>query len=415
MPPAASLDFDEDPMPNGHFSGTTEASEIMPHKPATPAAKPKKAAAPGAPTKPKSSTAAATNGMHPQNLAVLPEMMGATTPAAAPRAPVAHAAPTGEDDEEVLGSDDDEDEDEDEDEGDDNSHVEGVVEDDESYVTPVKLPKNKTSKAVLPAPLVPASSSSSLSADAVAKAVANAKAKMAASNSKPPAVAAAPEAASEAATADAAKQARPRTAFIIFSGENRSRVMKNNPGIQLGGAQKVIGEMWKKLSDSERKRYDDLALAEKERYISEHGPLPPKARSSSSSAAAAAAAAVANGSDEESQEKSVTNKRPRSVPSSRAAPVMAVVANPASASSPDVVLVRGRSLLKDVLSVAKGISMSTNASVNRSDLERLFGHLSPEVQADPAMLRLLGQIALRLDVDEHEDVWEAMAKKARHF
>lgn len=73
---------------------------------------------------------------------------------------------------------------------------------------------------------------------------------------------------------------------MFFANENRERVRDENPGIafgmfcflavapclsqstnhRLGALGRKLGELWKGLSDSERKPYEDKAAADKKRY-----------------------------------------------------------------------------------------------------------------------------------------------------
>jgi len=45
-------------------------------------------------------------------------------------------------------------------------------------------------------------------------------------------------------------------------------VQKANPAEALGGISKIIGKMWKELTDEEKKPYEDRAKEEKERCVS---------------------------------------------------------------------------------------------------------------------------------------------------
>ncbi|KAL3710908.1 Non-histone chromosomal protein 6, partial [Talaromyces marneffei ATCC 18224] len=56
------------------------------------------------------------------------------------------------------------------------------------------------------------------------------------------------------------------SAYMFFANENRERVRDENPGIAFGALGRKLGELWKGLSDSERKPYEDKAAADKKRY-----------------------------------------------------------------------------------------------------------------------------------------------------
>ena len=64
------------------------------------------------------------------------------------------------------------------------------------------------------------------------------------------------------------KPKRPLSAFMIFSMENRERVMKENKfeKKQIGDIAKKIGEAWKKMSDKEKTPYNDKAKKLKDAY-----------------------------------------------------------------------------------------------------------------------------------------------------
>ncbi|EED19418.1 nucleosome binding protein (Nhp6a), putative [Talaromyces stipitatus ATCC 10500] len=56
------------------------------------------------------------------------------------------------------------------------------------------------------------------------------------------------------------------SAYMFFANENRERVRDENPGIAFGALGRKLGELWKGLSDAERKPYEDKAAADKKRY-----------------------------------------------------------------------------------------------------------------------------------------------------
>lgn len=62
---------------------------------------------------------------------------------------------------------------------------------------------------------------------------------------------------------------RNMSAYFIYSQEIRSTVREENPEAAFGEIAKIISRQFKELSESERKRLDDLAIADKERYQSE--------------------------------------------------------------------------------------------------------------------------------------------------
>lgn len=54
----------------------------------------------------------------------------------------------------------------------------------------------------------------------------------------------------------------PKSGFMIFSKEKRAEVKEQNPDIKFGDIAKKLGQMWKELSEEERKVYSDRAAAE---------------------------------------------------------------------------------------------------------------------------------------------------------
>lgn len=63
---------------------------------------------------------------------------------------------------------------------------------------------------------------------------------------------------------------KPLTAFILYMGDMREKLMKENPGLKFGEIGKMVGEMYKGLSAEERDHYSNLAKQDKERYIREY-------------------------------------------------------------------------------------------------------------------------------------------------
>ncbi|EAX98410.1 HMG box family protein [Trichomonas vaginalis G3] len=55
----------------------------------------------------------------------------------------------------------------------------------------------------------------------------------------------------------------PASPYIIFSKEKRPQVKAENPGISFGDIAKKLGEMWKNMSEEEKKPYIEKAEAEK--------------------------------------------------------------------------------------------------------------------------------------------------------
>ncbi len=53
--------------------------------------------------------------------------------------------------------------------------------------------------------------------------------------------------------------------YMFFSKEERLRVKAEQPSLSLTDASKVLGERWKALSADEKKPFEELARADKER------------------------------------------------------------------------------------------------------------------------------------------------------
>jgi len=59
---------------------------------------------------------------------------------------------------------------------------------------------------------------------------------------------------------------RNMSAYFLYSQEMRSVIKEEHPDASFGETAKLISARFKELSAAERKKYDDLALADKERY-----------------------------------------------------------------------------------------------------------------------------------------------------
>jgi upstream-binding transcription factor len=65
------------------------------------------------------------------------------------------------------------------------------------------------------------------------------------------------------------KVKRPTSSFFLFMNDRRSKFKEDNPDLALGQITKGLTEVWKALKEDEKKKYDDMAKADKERYVSE--------------------------------------------------------------------------------------------------------------------------------------------------
>ena len=59
---------------------------------------------------------------------------------------------------------------------------------------------------------------------------------------------------------------RPLSAFFLFSQDERPEIKKKNPSLSVGDISKEIGLRWKKTSDDVKKRYEQKAAVEKQKY-----------------------------------------------------------------------------------------------------------------------------------------------------
>lgn len=57
-----------------------------------------------------------------------------------------------------------------------------------------------------------------------------------------------------------------RTSYILFCGDHREKVKKENPDLNNLEITSKLGELWKGVSDKEKKKYEDLAAKDKARY-----------------------------------------------------------------------------------------------------------------------------------------------------
>ncbi|KAH0788152.1 high mobility group protein B3 [Histomonas meleagridis] len=59
------------------------------------------------------------------------------------------------------------------------------------------------------------------------------------------------------------KPKRPRSGYLIFQAEVRPKIVEENPDILQKEIMKKVGQMWRDLSDEEKKVYNEKAAAEK--------------------------------------------------------------------------------------------------------------------------------------------------------
>lgn len=61
----------------------------------------------------------------------------------------------------------------------------------------------------------------------------------------------------------------PTSAYIYFSSDKRGDLRKEDPTMKQTEIAKRLGVMWKKLTDDEKKPYNEMAAKDKERYLRE--------------------------------------------------------------------------------------------------------------------------------------------------
>jgi hypothetical protein len=72
---------------------------------------------------------------------------------------------------------------------------------------------------------------------------------------------------------DPNKPKRPKSAFLLFCDDERAKLiekekkgLKGDAKFSLGVVQKKLGELWKKLPDAKKKKYEEHTEKEKEEY-----------------------------------------------------------------------------------------------------------------------------------------------------
>ena len=71
---------------------------------------------------------------------------------------------------------------------------------------------------------------------------------------------------SKKASKDPNAPKRPLSAFFLFSQDERPDIKKKSPTLSVGDISKEIGARWKKVSDDVKKRYEQKANVEKQKY-----------------------------------------------------------------------------------------------------------------------------------------------------
>jgi len=105
---------------------------------------------------------------------------------------------------------------------------------------------------------------------------------------------------------DAPKKAL--TAWILYFSGQRENIKKKNPELLFGELTKQASKQWRKLPDAKRKKYDDMAAADKKRYEREMKAYNKKKSMESSEE---------ESSEEESKSRSKSDKSSKSSKSSK--------------------------------------------------------------------------------------------------
>lgn len=62
---------------------------------------------------------------------------------------------------------------------------------------------------------------------------------------------------------------RPQSSYFLFMNDRRPALQKEKPDLKFGDMTKALTDEWKGLSDKDRKKYEDMATKDKERYEKE--------------------------------------------------------------------------------------------------------------------------------------------------
>ena len=68
---------------------------------------------------------------------------------------------------------------------------------------------------------------------------------------------------------DDSKVKRAKSAYLFFCGEKREEITKEHPDKKAKEILKLLGDAWSKLNDNEKKKYQEMADKDKERYEKE--------------------------------------------------------------------------------------------------------------------------------------------------
>ncbi|KAI9342530.1 high mobility group box domain-containing protein, partial [Obelidium mucronatum] len=94
------------------------------------------------------------------------------------------------------------------------------------------------------------------------------------------------------------------SSFILYSNAMRNRIKEDEPSLSMTDISKKIGALWKEVSADEKKKYEDLAAKDKERYKREMAAWEAGGKKTSSSSA--------SGDKKKSSSSSTDNSPPKS-------------------------------------------------------------------------------------------------------
>lgn len=66
---------------------------------------------------------------------------------------------------------------------------------------------------------------------------------------------------------------KPSSAYFHFQNQARKEILQQNPDLKITEAAKRIGELWSKVDDSERSKFEKIAAKDKIRYDNEFNDL----------------------------------------------------------------------------------------------------------------------------------------------
>ncbi len=62
---------------------------------------------------------------------------------------------------------------------------------------------------------------------------------------------------------------KPVSSFMHFMRSKRAQIIRENPDVPANAISKIAGQIWRSMSNAEKKFYDDMTRVDKERYTAE--------------------------------------------------------------------------------------------------------------------------------------------------